>query len=175
MTKEERIKAVAMREEGISQTEISKILGVPYSTVKSFFNRHGINGSHTVCENCGKTITQTPHKKKRRFCPDKCRWDWWNNHTEESDRKAYYSQICAYCGKEFTFYGYAKRTYCGRACYAKARQKDWADKQAEAERQKASCGAKLQDLPADCLCVNCRWFVDEKRSCTCKEKAEKDV
>ena len=62
-----------------------------------------------------------------------------------------------------------------RQAYGKARARAY-----EASRQKlkadaVSCGTALQDLPAGCVCASCRWFVDGKRSCPCKEKAEKDV
>lgn len=72
-------------------------------------------------------------------------------------------------------YGKKDAKYCSVECYGKARARAY-----EASRQKlkadaVSCGTVLQDLPTGCVCASCRWFVDGKRSCPCKKKAEKDV
>jgi len=35
------------------------------------------------CIKCGVVIVSIKGKKKKRFCSDRCRWDWWNNHIKQ--------------------------------------------------------------------------------------------
>jgi len=35
------------------------------------------------CQKCGIVTVSIKGKKKKRFCSDRCRWDWWNNHIKE--------------------------------------------------------------------------------------------
>ena len=71
------------------------------------------------CQNCGLPIKSIKGKKKRRFCSDKCRWQWWNKNQKDVNKKAYYIHQCKYCKKEFTVYGNSKRLYCSHECYIK--------------------------------------------------------
>jgi endogenous inhibitor of DNA gyrase (YacG/DUF329 family) len=41
-----------------------------------------------TCLKCGIEIKSIKGKKKRRFCSDRCRWDWWNNHIKEEKQKS---------------------------------------------------------------------------------------
>lgn len=65
------------------------------------------------------TIQSIKGKKRKQFCCDRCRWDWWNSHIKEVNKKAFYTLTCKYCGKEFTAYGNQKRVYCCQDCYIK--------------------------------------------------------
>ncbi|QLY39394.1 hypothetical protein HF295_00380 [Hujiaoplasma nucleasis] len=40
------------------------------------------------CLKCGMVIASIKGKKKKRFCSDRCRWDWWNNHIKEEKLKS---------------------------------------------------------------------------------------
>jgi endogenous inhibitor of DNA gyrase (YacG/DUF329 family) len=40
------------------------------------------------CKQCGIEIRLIKGKKKKQFCSDRCRWDWWNNHIKETKHKA---------------------------------------------------------------------------------------
>ena len=73
------------------------------------------------CPNCGEEIRQIAKRKKKRFCCDKCRNEWWNSHLELIKRKAYYEHTCQGCGKTFTSYGDRNRKYCCHECYVKDR------------------------------------------------------
>ena len=66
-------------------------------------------------------LQHTPGKRKKQYCSDACRMDWWNAHQDKVKRKAYYSFTCAECGKTFSSYGNAKRVYCSHSCYITAR------------------------------------------------------
>jgi len=41
-----------------------------------------------TCLKCGIEIISIKGKKKKRFCSDRCRWDWWNNHIKEEKQKS---------------------------------------------------------------------------------------
>lgn len=40
------------------------------------------------CKQCGIEIKSIKGKKKKQFCSDRCRWDWWNNHIKETKLKS---------------------------------------------------------------------------------------
>ena len=72
---------------------------------------------------CGKPVAQKEGRKEKKFCSDKCRTSWWNSHQSEINRKAYYTLVCQYCGKEFKSNGNQRRKFCCRECYANHRKK----------------------------------------------------
>jgi endogenous inhibitor of DNA gyrase (YacG/DUF329 family) len=41
-----------------------------------------------TCLKCGVEIKSIKGTKKKRFCSDRCRWDWWNNHIKEEKLKS---------------------------------------------------------------------------------------
>lgn len=71
----------------------------------------------TKCENCGGSVQQYTGQKLRRFCCNKCRNQWWNQHLDQVNRKAYYEIACQHCGKVITVYGDSRRKYCSHECY----------------------------------------------------------
>lgn len=127
MTDEQRRQIVALRDEGNGYKKIAQVLGLSENTVKSFCKRkkmggvaadrqlENVNESHCQC--CGVVITQTPGRKKKKFCSDKCRMKWWNSHLDQVKRKANYDYVCPCCKKTFTVYGNANRKYCSMDCY----------------------------------------------------------
>jgi endogenous inhibitor of DNA gyrase (YacG/DUF329 family) len=40
------------------------------------------------CIKCGVVIVSIKGKKKKRFCSDRCRWDWWNNHIKQMKQES---------------------------------------------------------------------------------------
>lgn len=120
-----------LRGRGYGYGRIAQALGINENTVKTYCRRHGlggvasnpvpIDGKEQNCPCCGKVLAQTPGKKPKKFCSDRCRMKWWNSHLDQVDRKANYSFVCPVCHKEFTAYGNANRKYCSHECYIKAR------------------------------------------------------
>lgn len=113
-----------MREDRLSYAKIAVALGASVNTIKSICQRNGLGGRTvlpepdlTVCQYCGKPITQRPGRKERRFCSDACRLAWWKNHPEHVSRKAIYALICTHCGASFDSYGNKARKFCSHACY----------------------------------------------------------
>ena len=41
-----------------------------------------------TCIRCGTEIKSIKGKKKKRFCSDRCRWDWWNNHIKQMKQES---------------------------------------------------------------------------------------
>ena len=70
-----------------------------------------------VCKNCGEPLKQTPGARRKVFCDNHCRYEWWNR----TRAKKPYLLTCYHCGKQFTSYGNRKRKFCGRECYLLSR------------------------------------------------------
>lgn len=120
MTLEEKQKIYLLKKEGYGYKKIAGELGMSVSSVKSFLKRNPLDTDLLgTCKRCGATLTSIKGKKRKQFCCDRCRWDWWNSHIKEVNKKAYYSVVCKCCGKEFTAYGNQKRVYCTHECYIK--------------------------------------------------------
>ena len=128
MNNDLNIKINDLRQIGYGYKKIAKELSMTISAVRYVCSKLSdedlLDGS---CENCGLKIKSIKGKKKKRFCSDKCRWMWWNKHHNEVNKKAYYTQQCKYCGKEFSSYGNSKRIYCSHDCYIKFKLNKGAD------------------------------------------------
>ena len=112
-----------LRFQGYGYKKIALLLGLSENTVKSYCRRNPFDKTQKVCLQCGKPITNTPHKREKKFCSDTCRLDWWNAHRELVNRKAIYTFICPNCGCTFESYGNCNRKYCSRKCYGESRRK----------------------------------------------------
>ncbi len=128
MNGQQKYEICRLRNEGLSYTKIAKEVGISVNTVKSFFRRNRnkepmIKDKSLLgyCENCGKAVIQVEGRKRKRFCSDKCRNEWWNNHKDMVKHKAVYDFICKYCGKKFSAYGNSNRKFCSHSCYIKDR------------------------------------------------------
>ncbi len=141
MTDEQIKRITELREQGVGYGKISQILDISLNTVKSFCQRNNLGGMRIptvnadihICKYCGKEVPQTPGRKLKKYCDDKCRLAYWNSHQDKVERKAIYEYTCPHCSKPFTAYGNAKRRYCSRICYFSARfgYRDYWDKKYE--------------------------------------------
>lgn len=119
MTNDDRKKILFLREQGLGYKKLAIETGIPISTIKSFLKKEKANDKNH-CLYCETFIVQTPHKKQKKFCSDKCRNAWWSAHPEKRKGKSY-SHTCLYCGKVFSTDKQASK-YCSRACFAEARR-----------------------------------------------------
>ncbi len=119
MTINQKLKIDQMRENGQSLQTISEELNLSLGTIKSYLSR---KSSAVRCEYCRQTIHQTNHGKKKRFCSDRCRINWWREHCESSNKAI--EKICPICKKAYFSYPSKKQIYCSKKCSGKAR---WAD------------------------------------------------
>lgn len=129
MTDIQRAQVIKLRTAGNSYGSIARTVGISLNTVKSFCRRNNITeksdtpvpviltGETTLCENCGREIRQIAKQKKKRFCCDKCRNEWWNKNLDKVQRKTIYEFKCPHCGKTFSIYGDSRRKYCSHECY----------------------------------------------------------
>ena len=132
MTDAQKEAIKTLRLEGWSYGKVTEKTGIKYEAVKSFCRRNGlagkgikriedINGRYEFCLNCGTTLIQREHTKRRVFCCKPCREKWWHEHSDKLKKKAVYHFICAHCGKPFTAYGNSGRKYCSHECYIEER------------------------------------------------------
>ncbi|NBK21122.1 MAG: RNA polymerase subunit sigma-70, partial [Spirochaetia bacterium] len=102
MTDQQSKQITNMRESGLGYTTIASQIGLSKDCVKSYCRTHGLTGrrssSHVdkevgsnTCRTCGRYLQHTPGKRKKQYCSDACRMDWWNGHQDKVKRKAYYS------------------------------------------------------------------------------------
>ena len=82
MTDEQKEIIHNLREQGVGYRKIAKVLGLSDNTVKSYCQRKGLGGMKKttvrvddihVCKFCGKEVKQTPGRKEKKFCSDRCR------------------------------------------------------------------------------------------------------
>lgn len=129
MTNEQKLKIKDLIESGLSYGQISNKLGIPRSTISSFYKAHlekdrtSSTADFHKCKNCGNPLEFTDGKRKKTFCSQSCRLSWWAKHPEMKNRKAIYSFTCKTCGSAFNSYGNSKRIYCSRKCYIQDRFK----------------------------------------------------
>lgn len=134
MDDKQKQKVAVLRANGCGYRTIARKLGISPNTVKSYCRRNGLGGvavpkrktpqftgEVTPCWNCGAEIRQVAKRKKRIFCCDKCRNEWWNHHLDLVDRRALRTQTCPVCGRAFEVYGSAPRKYCSHECYIEDR------------------------------------------------------
>lgn len=118
MNLKDKEKIKELRVDGLGYKKIASELNISVNTVKSYCQRNGLSGeSNNRCRNCGVVVEQNPKRKKKKFCSDKCRLDWWNSHQEKINKKANYTLTCKHCGKSFISYGNKNRKYCSHSCY----------------------------------------------------------
>jgi hypothetical protein len=81
-----------LRNEGYGYKRIAKTLDLTLSVVRYACNKLNeeelLGGS---CEQCHVKLKSIKGRKEKRFCSDKCRWKWWNQHHDELKKRAYYT------------------------------------------------------------------------------------
>ncbi len=125
MTEQQKKQIIVLRKQFFGYKAIAEKLNLSVNTVKSFCRRNALTVSTPVttasstntCKCCGTSISQTPKRKLKLFCSNKCRNTWWNSHLELVERKANYDYVCSFCHKSFTAYGNSHRKYCSHSCY----------------------------------------------------------
>lgn len=107
MTKQQKQIIAELRESGVPISSISEQLGISANTIKSYCQRHGIlplnkpRRNIRFCLQCHIEIPQTPHRKEKKFCCDKCRQLWWTRHSAIIQRRSQIKLTCPVCGRTF--------------------------------------------------------------------------
>lgn len=66
-----------MRMSGLGPTQIARQLGLSVNTVKSHIQRH--MRPEDRCPVCGKPVMHFPSHRKKKYCSDRCRSQFWNH------------------------------------------------------------------------------------------------
>lgn len=120
----------SFRFSGRSYREIAELLAIKENTVKSYCFRNHLTDKDIkaqavdklgCCQQCGSSIEQQLKCKPRRFCSDKCRVQWWNDHRQLKRHKNPHLVKCIGCGTDFIVYGSQSRKYCSHECYIHSR------------------------------------------------------
>lgn len=91
MTNQQKEQITALRSQGYGYATIAKAVGLKKDTVVAFCRKIGLTGTKAAdnsrieldagfCLQCGALLTQTPGRKRVKFCSDNCRTIWWNAH-----------------------------------------------------------------------------------------------
>lgn len=121
MTKEQKEIITRLQRDGKGYRTIAAETGIPVNSVKSWMRRHPLEDEDgDRCLQCGTPLRQTPGRRQKKYCSDRCRMTWWSAHPEM--RKGGYRHICLVCGKKFVN-SRKVASYCSRVCFARARTK----------------------------------------------------
>ena len=130
LTEKQMTEISSLRRDGMSYAKIGEKLNLPRGQVRSFcLSRTSKNeaavqedGEHVLCKTCGKELEHTPGFRKKIFCSDGCRQDWWNRYAKfkAGEGRATNKVTCQNCGETFVTYG-TNRKYCSRKCYTEHR------------------------------------------------------
>lgn len=120
MTTEQKEIITRLQRDGKGYRTIAAETGISVNSVKSWIRRHLLEGESGGCLQCGTPLRQTPGRRQKKYCSDRCRMSWWAAHPEM--RKGGYTHVCLSCGKEFVN-SRNTASYCSRACFARARMK----------------------------------------------------
>ncbi len=86
MSKRERRELERMRLDGYGPTRIAEELELSVNTVKSYIRRHPSLRNAVYCLQCGRAVKQTPGRKRKKFCSDRCRSQYWNHKYRKGGR-----------------------------------------------------------------------------------------
>ena len=71
MTQEEKLKIIKLSQEGNGYKKIAAELKLSIGSIRNVLK-------DGCCPNCGKKLTFVVGKKKKKFCCDNCRYEYWN-------------------------------------------------------------------------------------------------
>lgn len=107
---------INLKRKGYSYKQISQKIFAPLGTIKSILSRSDLTfNDYGICKNCGKPIYFVKGKRKKEYCSDICRYQWWNH-----NEPATYKTICPICHTEFQSAKKNKK-YCTIECYQNSR------------------------------------------------------
>lgn len=118
---EKKQRILELREKDYSYGEIAKMVGTPIGTVRGYCGKEKLKQNSNECLNCGRRLKKTVGHKAKKFCDNKCRYQWRIQHPELRKLTAIRECTCGVCGDTFTVYGNTNRKYCSQECYQKSR------------------------------------------------------
>ncbi|HHT82603.1 MAG TPA: hypothetical protein GX003_04130 [Acholeplasmataceae bacterium] len=73
-------KILELRNEGFGYKRIANELKTSIGMVRYTIAKAEKNTLSGFCKNCGIKTLSVKGKKAKKFCSDRCRYKWWNNH-----------------------------------------------------------------------------------------------
>ena len=67
-----------LRQAGYGYKRIARTLNITMDEVKRTCGENDGESLSGECKQCHTSITSIKGKKRKRFCSDRCRWDYWN-------------------------------------------------------------------------------------------------
>ena len=71
-------KVIELKEKGFGYKRIANELSMKPEAVRYICQKHEQEDLIGKCKNCNLEMKSVKGKKKKTFCSDKCRWQWWN-------------------------------------------------------------------------------------------------
>jgi hypothetical protein len=99
MTDYQRKNIIKMRVSGDGYQLIAKSVGLTRDAVRNYCKKNNLQGygyvtalnvseqikSGQLCKNCCMPVNKKHTGRPKKFCSDKCRYDWWNKRRCERD------------------------------------------------------------------------------------------
>ena len=95
LTEKDKNKIGNMRKGGFGYRRIARFLGLSTDAVKYYIEKNNGNIKievtgitlKDICPNCCAPVVQTPHKRRKIYCSDKCRLQAWHRYHYESKKE----------------------------------------------------------------------------------------
>lgn len=113
---------MALRSQGMRYDKIAQLLGVKPGYCRTVYSRANqrskkaeVKISPDRCHYCGEPLVHTPNAKRKFFCNDHCRTEYYNR------KKAAIlnARHCEICGKLFAYRGIYTKRFCSAECRTK--------------------------------------------------------
>ncbi|MCD6449897.1 MAG: hypothetical protein J7L34_05270, partial [Thermotogaceae bacterium] len=75
-----------LRQLGYGYKRIANELSMKPEAVRYICQKYEQEALIGICKNCGLEMKSVKGKKRKTFCSDKCRWQWWNKQRKGSNK-----------------------------------------------------------------------------------------
>lgn len=121
LSKSQKRKAYLLQMKGYGYRKISSAIGISENAAKYFCKMSQNEITVSACKNCGNNAVSYPGFKKKIFCSEKCRREWWSKNQSAINRKTKMF-VCKNCGKKFISYRKVA-VFCSKKCSGISRRK----------------------------------------------------
>jgi len=113
MTTEEKNKALTLKANGLTEREVSRKMGIAFSTIQNFFTKADLTDVYFVCLECGKeAVNKKTRGRPKKYCSRKCAI-----RHKSRNRPLSVLHKCKCCGKEYRQIRSKNSIFCSRKCY----------------------------------------------------------
>ena len=113
MTTEEKNKALKLKANGLTEREVSRKMGIAFSTIQNFFTKADLTDVYFVCFECVKEAVNIKTRgRPKKYCSRKCAI-----RHKSRNRPLSVLHKCKCCGKEYRQIRSKNCIFCSRKCY----------------------------------------------------------